>query len=367
MRCTLALLALASLAACTYDPPPEVNLGGPADRRYDVGAPIPIVFSEPIEAATLEIAVWPHEPATYDAEGNRLAGIEPLLAACSPATSPCGDAKGVSLSLDDSRTTATLTVAPGALGAPGKPLVMEIKGSLTDDAGRSVNVSRWLPFQIVGELPPCLNGTAGSFQPGDVVEGPHLFWASFDPPPIPLTQQFFADIQVDEASGQWVALMTDADAMTGADKTTADPTQLTMDTGAESFMFSATGCLTRDADGGIVFQSEPFDLELTIGPITFALRGTVIKGRIAIDEATGRSRWDGLMTVAELYFNSGSQERTYTEADGLLPANFQLGQILESEVPEGMPRVCDADPCLPGIQTCNLVSDFTWPPAAMCE
>jgi hypothetical protein len=173
-------------------------------------------------------------------------------------------------------------------------------------------------------------------------------------------------VQVDESTGTWVALMTDADPVAGADKTTADPGQLVLDKGAEGFQFSATGTIARDADGGLVFECKPFDLQLTVGPITFALRGTVIRGRIKVDQASGHSRWDGLMTVDEVYFNSGAVEKTYTEADGLVPASFQMQSLLPVEVPEGMPLVCDPEVCVPGVQTCDLVPDFTWPPAVMC-
>jgi len=380
MRIAPALFALASLAACTYDPPPEVNLGGPADRRYEVGEPIPLVFSEPILAASLELSVWPHEQNTYDAEGRRLPGIEPLLAACTVAGSPCGAAKDVTLTLDEARTTATLDVGPGAFGPPGKPLVLEVKGTLEDDAGRKLNVTRGLAFQVVEPLPP-IGDTVDdadasgddadtAFEPVSVVEGPHLYYSNIDTPiGIALPQQFWADVQVDEATGWWVALFTDADVKQGLnlDKNTSNPDDLTMDLGAEGFIFSATGNITRDADGGLMFVSEPFTLKLTIGPITFALNDAVVRGRITLDADTGLSRWDGLMSIDNLYYSTGSMEKTYTEADGLKPATFQIVQLKPEQVPAGMPRVCDANACVEGLQTCNLAESFTWPPAAMCE
>lgn len=369
MRPTLCLLALVT-AACTYNPPPDVSLGGPDDRRYAVGEPIPIVFSEPVEAASFELAVWPNEKAAYDAEGRRLPGIEALLASCTVATSPCGVGADVGLTLDATRTGATLEVPPGAFGNPGRPLVMEIAGTLADADGRAVRVVRSLPFQIIETLGPVGDTTteAGdvSTEPFVVTEGPHLFFSDIATPVgFSLAQQFYTDLQVDEATGDWVAVLTDADPITGANKNTTDPAELFLDTGDQGFVFTAHGKLTRDAQG-LVFKSEPFTLELTIVSITFALRETVIQGRISVDDETGLSSWDGQMSIEELYYKTPSLEKVYTEADGLEPASFQIFQLKPEQVPDGMPRVCDASPCPAGMQQCNLVEDEPWPPAAMC-
>lgn len=375
MRTTLCLFALLTAAcACTYNPPPDVSLGGPADRRYDVGELIPILFTEPVEAASLELAVWPNENSAYDAEGRRLPASLPLLASCTLAKSPCGDGADVGLTLDEARTTATLDVPPGAFGNPGRPLVLEIKGTLADADGRKLNVVRSLPFQIIEPLGPIDDTVAETGAETDVAtepfvinEGPHLYFSDIATPVgFSLAQQFFCDLQADEATGDWIAVLTDADPITGAEKNTTNPAELFLDTGAQGFIFTAHGKITRDAQG-LIFKSEPFTLELTIVSITFALREAVIQGRITVDAETGLSSWDGQMSIESLYYKTPSLEKVYTEADGLEPAAFQIFQLKPEQVPDGLPRVCDADPCPEGIQQCNLVDGIAWPPASMCE
>jgi len=372
MRTPLCLLALVA-ASCTYNPPPDVSLGGPSDRRYAVGQPIPIVFTEPVEAASLELAVWPNENTAYDGEGRRLPDVTPMLASCTVATSPCGEGADVVLTLDEARTGATLDVPPGAFGNPGRPLVMEIRGTLADADGRKLNVVRALPFQIIEPIVPIddtIDEAGGetevSTEPIVIHEGPHLYFSDIATPVgFSLAQQFFCDVQVDEATGQWIALLTDADPITGADKNTTDPAELFLDKGEQGFIFTAHGKLTRD-DKGLVFKSEPFTLELTIVSITFALRDAVIQGRVTVDTETGLSSWDGQMSIESLYYKTPSLEKVYTEADGLEPAAFQIFELKPEQVPEGMPRVCDAAPCPAGIQQCNLVEGVAWPPANLC-
>jgi len=370
---TLPFALALILAACTYDPPPQVSLGGPSDRRYPVGDPIPVLFSEPVVASSVSIAVWPGEKSAYDIEGEPLADTAPIVEGCTLATSPCGEGGGLTLVLDEARTTLTLDVAAGLFGDPGRPLLLEVAGTLEDDAGRKARAVQRFPFQIVSDVPVTPDTVGGDTdqdaeakEPIVTAEGPFLFFAEFDPPPVPLAQQFFIDIQVDESNGHFYALMIDADPVADADKNTSNPDELFLDKGAEGFIFVTHGTIFREDDGGLAYVGEPFDLHLTIGPISFALIQAVIRGRINVDEDTGLTRWDGLMSVERIDFDSGSVQKQYTEADGLKPATFQILELKPEQVPDTMAYTCDADPCPDDVQVCDLLPDQPWPPAAVC-
>lgn len=378
-RLTFVMLALFVASGCAEsDAPPEVSLGGSIDKRFEVGEIIPLIFSEPIVAESLSLSIWPGEKSAYDIEGAVLPETKPLLDGCTLATSPCGESGGVILTLDAERTTASLDIAAGALGEVGRPLIIDIAGSLEDDAGNKKNVSQRLSFQIVAPEVDIGDVTGGDGDgegpaslPDDVVEGGFLFFVEFSFP-IALPQQFFIDMQINKTTGTFIAIATDADPDTaaGAQKNTSIPDELFMDLGPEGFVFTFMGQIVENEEGALIFESEPFTVSLKVGPISFALRDSVVKGRVGVDEVTGLGRWDGLMSVSELYYNPGPTEATakiYVEEDGLVPESFQLVELLETEYPEDMPRVCEDDPCPPDVQACDLLEGVAWPPAAVCD
>jgi hypothetical protein len=204
--------------------------------------------------------------------------------------------------------------------------------------------------------------------PLPVVSGPHLFYAVINiPGGMALVQQFWSDIELNIWTGDWIALMTDADPATGVDKSTSDPKELVMDTGSTGIEFSVIGAIVRSDAGGLEFSSQPFDVNLVIGPIVFKLNGAVISGSILLDAAAGLSRWDGQLAMESMYYSSGSQEGTYTAEDGLEPSDFEIVELKTDDVPPGLPRVCDDQPCVTGIQSCTLNPSVTWPPAEMCD
>lgn len=368
----LLLGSLLSVGACDYDPPPDVVEFACVENNCVLGEPIVLRFSEPVRPDSLVLSVWPGEQDRYDIERERLPSVTPIVADCTLATSPCGEGDGLTLSLDDARTALTLTVARGALGPPNRPLVLEIAGSLSDDSGRTLDVVRRYAFQIV--LPAVLPGgdtvggdadTGGDVAPPDplgVQEGPFLFWAVLSTPVnIELPQQFFGHIQVDQESGAFYALMTDADPVDGAPRNTSDPAELTMDLGVEGFIFLVQGTIVRQAEL-LVFTSEPFVLELSIGPITFALRDAVMRGSISTDEATGLARWDGTLAVGEVVIDTGGEPQTYPAQQD----NFQMLQLRPEQAPDNQPQVCEDTPCadLQGEQ-CTVPTEG-WPPSAVC-
>jgi hypothetical protein len=360
-RVSVLVIALMSGASgCVYDPPPEVTLVAPPHNRFMVGEPILLAFSEPVNPESLEVRVWPGKEDLYDSERQRLPWVEPVMEICTPATSPC-DPGGVVLSLSENRTGASIEVPDEALGPCGQPLVLEVTGRIENDAGRSKKVSRFFDFQIVREVCDMVVR-----EPGEdaldvrVTEGAHFFFAEFTTP-IKLPQQFWVDIRVDHAAGRFLMVLTDADPKDGMPRNTDDPTKCVMDKGDEGFLFTARGRLCQESPGADpVFEGEAFTLALTIGPILFELRDVVMRGTVSVED--GLSRWDGTMAVREVYYQVGDIEQVYPEDQ----ANFRVFQVRDSDIPQGMPRVCDDDPCAGLAGMCGIPEGASWPVPQFC-
>ena len=179
-----------------------------------------------------------------------------------------------------------------------------------------------------------------------------------------LAQQFFGDFQVNQLTGDFVAVLIDADPIPGAPGNTCVPEELRLDTGDQGFLFTVRGKITRDpADAGLVFITDFVTLVQTIG-ITFELVDMVLRGRIELDAEAGRSRWDGTMRVRQVILRVGDSETIYDEPD---PANFRIFQLRPEEIPDGMSATCDADPCTAVGGKCDLLTDVSWPPAQVCS
>lgn len=359
----------ATLAACTYDPPPDVRLIAPAQNRFVQGDPIVLAFSEPVATASIEVRVWPGNKDLYDIEGEQVPGVAELLPTCTVASSPCPPG-GVTVSVSADRLRASIDVPPQALGEPGLPLVLEVGGRLSDDAGREKKVARFFDFQIVRqEEPPAgdVLGDAADASAGDVpaldrevAEGPHFFFAQFTSP-IEIAQQFFCDVEVDPVSGDFLMILTDGDPLDSAPRNTADPKECLLDTGDEGFVFTAWGRLFQASPGADPsFEAEPFTLGQSIGPIYFELRDMKMHGTVRTLD--GRASWDGTMSVSAVYYKVGDIEQVYP-AD---QANFQIRQLTDDEVPAGMPRVCDKAPCEAVGGKCDLPPGVDWPDVRFC-
>ncbi len=359
-------VAAVFLAACTYDPPPDVTLDGPANGLFVAGEPIILRFSEPVSMDSLEIRVWPGQKDLYSVEGKLMGGVNPILDTCTAFTSPCGAGDGVVLSFIGDRSEALLNPSEGSLGPLGQPLVLEVTGALSDGSGHTKGVSRFFDFQIVESrwdpfadvvVEDSTAGEVTDVEPLNVWEGPVLMHADFTSP-IKLSQQFFCDLNVNQMTGDFVMLLTDADPYDWAPKNTNKPEELFQDTGDESFIFIIHGVVTIDAKGEKVFESEPVTLVQNIGPISFELRDMVTAGHI--DETGDLARWDGTLAVKEVYYEVNGQGTTYPSDQ----ANFEVFELLPEQIPENQPYVCDPDPCSIIAGRCDLLP--VWPPPAVC-
>lgn len=368
MKWLISLSLLAIVNACTYDPPPEVTLQPPASQHFVVGELLVLEFSEPVCKRSLEMIIWPGQKDLYTVEGELKPDVEPVLGSCKATDEVCGKKGGVKLTLTENNRKAEIKIAGGAVPL-GEPLVLEINGELADLKCHKKGVSTSFDFQIVaGGWDPCADIVEGTgleedvviTEPLGVVEGGHLFFAQFEEP-IKLPQQFWCDVQVNQMTGRFTILMTDADPIKGAPSTTNLPEELNIDTGDEGFMFTVVGDIRPDMCQGLLFEGEPFTLALSLGPITFEIREAVVAGSIVEDPETGLAVWDGTMAVKELYYSAGTIEETYP-AD---QANFQMTQLTTEQIPKDMPVVCEPDPCKKVGGNCDLLDE--WPPPAVCE
>lgn len=382
---SLLLASGAWLGGCLYDPPPEADLITTADNVFLLGDPLVIRFSEPIKPASLEIRVWPGQTEHYTLEDELKPEVEPLLDTCTLAKSPCPAQRelGITLTLDEAGTEATVEVPEWALTPPeettlGAPMVLEVTGALTDLQDRRKKASFFFDFQIVREIwnpyadasggddvPTIDAGDVGPVEPLGVAEGGHLFYSMFNLADIlELPQQLYCHVRVDQLSGQWVAIMTDADPINDeVPKNTQNPEELVMDFGAEGFIFTMTGRIKRES-GGLAFDSDKATMVQTIGTISFEVRDMIIRGVIVIDEVTGLSRWDGVLASSEIVVKFGTMDPEIYPAE---QANFSMTELEPQHVPEDMPTVCTEAPCESVGGYCDLSASDPWPPASLCE
>lgn len=364
----LSLFGLAFVAACTYNPPPEVTLVAPPNNTFAITEPIVLQFSEAIEPESLEIRIWPGARDLFDIERERLPDVEPLVEGCTLATSPCGDDGGVELVLR-AQDEAHILVTEGALGDYGEPLQLEILGTLSDNDGRRKKVSFFFDFQVVREAwvpggDTSGGGDASLDEPLEVGNGYYLFFAEFNLDGLELAQQFFSSLAVDQETGDFLFILVDADpneAM-GAIDNTSKPEELVMDFGMEGFVFTAWGRVTR-TDTGLEYETVPVNLAQNIAGIQFELQNIVLRGRVVQDEETGLWEWDGTMAVTGVVLTVGNKETVYPENF----SNISLRELTPEQVPEDIPEICEADICDRVEGGCDLPPDTSWPPPQYCE
>lgn len=366
MKWLISQSALVMLSACTYDPPPEVNLLPPAQKHFVVGEVLVLEFTEPVCKRSLEIVIWPGSKDLYTVEGELRPEVGPVVALCKATDEACGEDGGVKLTLAGGNRRAEIEIAGGAVPL-GEPLVLEVTGELADLHCHKKGVAVSFDFQIVSSSSSpdsdIVEGDGGhdvTEEPLGVEEGGFLFFAEFEQP-MKLPQQFWSDLQVNQETGRFVILMTDGDPIDGAPSNTAKPEELNIDTGDEGFIFTVTGEVRRNESGGLTFEGEPFTLGLSLGPITFEIRDAVVAGSIVDNPVTGLSVWDGTMVIKELYLATGASETTYPSDQ----ANFQMTQLTDTQIPDDMPLTCEPDPCSKVGGSCDLLGE--WPPAEVCE
>jgi hypothetical protein len=353
-RIALLALALSTAAACdTYDPPPEVKLVQPAIGFWVDDTPIELTFTEPIDPATLSITVWPSEK---DIEGNLIWDVTPLVADCTTATSPCGT---MTLTLDESRTRATLTQNGAFAGRIGKPLVLEVAAGLKDVVGRARKVPTSFDFQI---NPKCGN------LPLDIDFETGVMTLTANLQVLPIWLHMYLDFAIDKATGRVQVFGTYARLKKdGAEQLPPNynhPDGFEAELGETGWAVTFTGCFVEQSPGVYFLQSDPFDVGITVLnviPVTltaFQVQGTLTLG----GGEDGRDKIAGTLSTS-----GGTFGDPPTNVDPITTA-WDGFSVRVSEVDPGLPQVCEEAPCAAmtaGGGDCQLPAG--WNPATYCE
>lgn len=335
-----ALAPLAATAACEeYDPPPEVSLVQPEVGFWTSVTPLELLFTEAIDPATLVVTVWPSE---VDLEGNFRPDVVPLVKDCSLATSPCGL---LTLELDETATKATLVQNDAFEAYEGKPLILEVHAGLADPSGRKRKVSTRFDFQV---NPRCGN------EPIDIDLESGIVSLTANLQVLPIWLHMYLDMAIDKATGRVVVVGTFA-RLEQRDPQLAPnynhPDGFEPDLTQNGWAVTFTGCMVDQGAGQYFFQSDPFDVNITVLntiPVTltgftvqgsmYDRRGTSGEGAPANAEA-GRDFGSGTLSTSGGAFgdppNDVAPITTAWDGFGFHPA----------EVPEGLPRTCAEDPC----------------------
>lgn len=173
MKKALVFVAAVSLAACVYDPPPEILGSTPASGAVTTKADMDIVvrFSEPIDPDSLRASLFLRK---LDEEGELLPECGREARDCiEPLAGPCtrqGECANAALTLSQADTM--LTFDPGDDFKIGE-YVLRIDAGLEDLAGNVTGV----PYDVVFFVSRVGMGGATGFQPGV-----YLAWMDLEQP-----------------------------------------------------------------------------------------------------------------------------------------------------------------------------------------
>ncbi|PKN57827.1 MAG: hypothetical protein CVU56_08945 [Deltaproteobacteria bacterium HGW-Deltaproteobacteria-14] len=345
----LLLAATTGASACAgYDPPPTTTLVQPLGGLWTQNTPIGLRFSEPIAPESLVVTVWPHE---IDAEGNLRPGVHPLIASCTLATSPCGSFE---MNLDDARTLLTITVNDTFTEQEGVPLILDVHSGLRDAAGRTRKVHDWFDFQI---SPLCGN------QPVDIALQSGVLSLTANLQVLPIWLHLYMDMAIDPDTGLVTVVGSYARVREGLPTNYNHPDGFELPLDVVGWAVTFDGCLIAQKDGSFFFQSDPFDVNITVLstiPVTlidFQVQGTIVPG----SQVDGRDFASGTLSTT-----GGSFGDPPNKVDPITSA-WDGFSFTAAELPEGLPRNCAADPCaamdLEG-GDCQLPSP--WRPGAGC-
>lgn len=330
---TLATLLLVGLAACTYEPPPLVELERPTGAVFELGSALTLTFSEPVDPDTLAIRVWSGD---RDQENELIQAKGPKLDVCRPKASPCG--KNTLTVAKDARS-ATVTLDPEGVGKVDVPLVLEILPGLADRGGRSLTHAVYFDFQFAPPLPTVSDpADAGpdveAVRPMEFDSGIYVFLAQIDKP-LPAVLTLVADFRV-LPDGRGAFTGAEGDEIGDAPKNTDDPTKLKIDTTNEGFVVFMTSRIDWDGDNRIM-TGDPVDVKVLVGPLIVHLKKIRLKGFV-IKDSRGKDRVEGTLSFEGVTLSTGDQSVDY-EANS---TTFAAGWVAPEDVPKGTPDLCNS-------------------------
>lgn len=329
-RIWLPVLSVFLCQACDeYDPPPTAKLFQPAVGFWTSVTPLELEFSEAIDPASLTITIWPSE---VDIEGNFRPDVQPIIADCSLATSPCN---GLILSLDEGATKATMIQNEVFAEREGTPMIMEVHAGLKDPQGRARKVATYFDFQV---NPQCGN------QPVDIELDTGVVSLTANLQVLPIWLQMMLDFAIDKNTGRFTVFGTFARVETRDPPLPTNynhPDGLFADISDVGWAVTFTGCLVEKAQGEYFLQSDPFDVSITVlNIIPVTLTGFQVQGTLKPGGAEdGRDFVSGTLSTSGGTFGDppNSVEPITTAWDGF--------SLKADEIVPGLPRVCEENPC----------------------
>mgnify|MGYP006928162530 CR=1 FL=1 len=304
---------------CEHDPPPEPTLLQPESGVFTEGDSLHLKFSEPIDARTLVLRVWPGQ---RDIE-NELVAEKPLLQ-CN-VTQPCGntefvvhDPAYVEVKLDHT-----------ALKVVGEPVTLEVAAGLADVGGSSTGVST--RFDLL--FKPRGDGN----EPVEFDDGLYMI-VTTAVQPIPITLTLISDVRIRE-DGQMRMVSTDGDPLGDAPSNTTNPLELEIDASDNGFTIFFTG-EASSLDGSRFFETDPAEVPVLLGTLRLALTDVRVSGQILKNPETGKDQISGTLSYASLKLTSGDNVTDY-DGDSLA---FSADWLPLGDAPPGMPEMCE-DPC----------------------
>jgi hypothetical protein len=343
-----AALLLASLTSCVeYNAPPEPQLVFPMAGLFTVGEPLTIEFSEPIRPDTLSISVYDAGEGARDIENERVAGLEAKLSGCTPATSPCGNA---SITMAEDGLSAELLLMGEEFSKIKVPFELEIASGLMDTDGNAT-AAPW-SFDFLFGIAEAGNGEPVEFEDG------HYILVGQIQQPLPAVLVVAMDIQAKE-NGEFALAGVKAKALEGFPKNTNNPDELFIDATENGFGIFATGQISPDGDGRFL-QTEPFDVNLSIGPVGITLTDVRVAGSVI--ELDGHDSVDGNISFSSVVLDTGSGDPFTYDAGNTTVA---LTWVATGDLPEGYSTLCGDNLCGHVEFQCNPPEEF--PPAGFCE
>lgn len=343
-RASVVLAAVAALSGgcAIYDPPPEATLLQPAAGAFVEGELVQIEFSEAVDAESVRIRLWPN---ARDIENEIEAGTEPVIEECA-AGETCGE---FTVELSRNRKKLSLTFA-GELGKPGRPYIIELLPGVTDAGGNATGRSRYWDMQFKA------SGNE-NVEPVEFDDGVYVVLAQVDDP-IPAVLTLISHIRV-LPSGEFALAGAEGDEINGAPKNTRDPENLVVDETDQGWTAYATGFVNVTEDGKRLLETEPFHVELPVGPLMVNMENVRLFAEIVKNPDTGKDRLDGTLAFESLVLVNGSNQSVQPGGSTALIADF----VPEEIIPPGHPTLCD-DLCGAVVGLCEPPEAF--PDEAFC-
>ncbi len=345
--CVCAALAVGVSGCAEFDSPPEPKLVFPMAGLFTVGEPLTIEFSEPIRPETLSISVYDAGEGARDIENERLSGLEPKLSDCTVATSPCGEA---SLTVAEDGLSAQLLLGGDEFSKIKVPFELEIAAGLMDMNGNAT-AAVW-SFDFLFGLAEAGNGEPVEFEDG------HYILVGQIQQPLPAVLLLVIDLQAKE-NGEFAMAGVKAKALEGFPKNTTNPDEMFIDTTENGFGVFAVGQVSPDGDGRFL-QTEPFNVNLSIGPVGITLTDVRVAG--AVVELDGHDSIDGNISFSSVVLDTGSGEPFTYDAGN---TTVSMTWVAQADLPEGFSTLCGDNLCGDVGFQCNPPEEF--PPAGFCE